>query len=334
MKRLLVSLLLLGSAWVRAQTEAPEEMVVTGHLPGPAMFRVSKDDDHVLWVFATIYPVPKDMIWESARVENVIAQAEEYLVPPDVDLSVSPLVKFNPINYVRAIGLVKRMSKNPDGRSLQDVLSQEQYQRLLSLREKYGVDDKLQEDIRPLVAMQGLQDAAFDQNGLGSGDFRKKINRLVKKNRKIKRTETEITQDIKGGYGKLADRVEVLMTSIPQDQEIACMDRQMARLEHDIPAMISRANSWAQGYADEFRDVPPQNDASNPCFNIILLSSEKELATDLMNRSYEAWLDAAENALNNNAITFAALDMESATSETGLLARLRARGYEVRAPWD
>lgn len=333
-KCLAAALLLLGYTIVKAQSEAPEEFVVTGHLPGPAMFRVSKGDEHVLWVFATIYPVPRDMIWESARVENVIAQAEEYIVPPDADVSVSPLVMLNPINYVRVFGLIKRLSRNPDGRNLRDVLSSEQYQRLLALRAKYGIDEKLKDDVRPLFAIQGIQDAAFDQNGLGSGDFRKKISKLVKKNRKIKRTETQITQDIKGGYGKLADRAEVLMNSIPQDQEVACMDRQMARLEHDIPAMISRANSWAQGYADEFRDVPLQNDTSNPCFNIILLSSEKELATEMMNRANEAWLTAAEHALATNAITFSAIDMESATSESGLLAKLKARGYEVRAPWD
>ena len=52
-------------AAARVDTEPPlEEILVVGEQPGPAMWRVSKGD-HTLWIFATLEPLPKDMVWRS-----------------------------------------------------------------------------------------------------------------------------------------------------------------------------------------------------------------------------------------------------------------------------
>jgi hypothetical protein len=39
-----------------------EEILVVGEQPGPAMWRVTKGD-HTLLIFATLEPLPKDMVW-------------------------------------------------------------------------------------------------------------------------------------------------------------------------------------------------------------------------------------------------------------------------------
>jgi hypothetical protein len=45
-----------------------------------------------------------------------------------------------------------------------------------------------------------------------------------------------------------------------------------------------------------------------------------------------AWLSAAENAIANNAVSFAVLPMSELLKPDGYLADLQARGYLVEAP--
>ena len=56
-----------------ATSAAPmEEVVVTGEHEGPRLWKVHKDNDHVLWILGTVTPLPKKMIWQSDAVENVL----------------------------------------------------------------------------------------------------------------------------------------------------------------------------------------------------------------------------------------------------------------------
>ena len=92
----------------------PEEIVVVGRQPGPPLWRVS-NGDRVLWIFPYLSTVPKDMIWESERVDRVIAESQEYIGRPRIEADTSPLLLVNPVNWVRGYRLVKRLSRNPDG---------------------------------------------------------------------------------------------------------------------------------------------------------------------------------------------------------------------------
>ncbi|MES2603401.1 MAG: TraB/GumN family protein [Pseudomonadota bacterium] len=341
MKRLLGILLLVSSALSltqslaqpAAQQEPPEEVIVTGRLPGPALWRVSNPDDHVLWVFASLSPIPKDMVWESQRVEQVIAGADEYLEAPGVDGSVSPLVMLNPINYVRGFRLLKRLQANPDGKSLQEVLPPAMYQRFAALKAQYDPNNKDVDQLRPLFAVGAINDAILAKHDLvGNREIMKKVNRLVKRNRKLERTTTEVTVRLKGGYGDLADRAETLMQSLPLEQELACMERSLDRYENEIEEMKSRASSWAQGWIDDLRGMPLRGTTDDPCQVLIMASSEAGTVAEMRAQSEQAWLTAAEKSLANNESTFAILGLRDVLSEEGLLAKLKAKGYRVREP--
>lgn len=333
MKRVLGILLLVSAAFAVAQPEAPEEIVVTGRLPGPALWRVSNGDDHVLWIFASLSPIPKDMVWESQRVEQVIAEADEYLEAPGIEASVSPLVLLNPINYVRGFRLIKRLQANPDGKSLQEVLPPAMYQRFAALKAQYDPKNKDVEQMRPLFAVGTISDPILAQNDLvGNREVMKKINRLLKRNRKLERTTTEVTLEIEGGFGDLKDRAETMMSSLPFEQELACMKRSLDRYENEIEEMKSRANSWAKGWVDDLRGMPLRGTSDDPCQVLVMASSESQTVAEMQSQSERAWLTAAEKALANNQTTFAILGVRDVLSEEGLLAKLKARGYKVREP--
>jgi hypothetical protein len=60
------------------------EVLVVGKQPGPGLWRISKGD-HDLWIFATLAPLPKQMIWDTADIEKHVGQSQAVLAPPRID---------------------------------------------------------------------------------------------------------------------------------------------------------------------------------------------------------------------------------------------------------
>lgn len=96
--------------------------------------------------------------------------------------------------------------------------------------------------------------------------------------------------------------------------------------------MKSRANTWAQGYIDEFRNFPLVYDEPGTCNDLFMGSSEQDTLVDIATREEQMWLEAAETALATNASTFAILPINELLADDGLLSRLKAKGYEVSEP--
>lgn len=314
--------------------EAPIEIVVTGRQPGPPKWKVSNGNNE-MWIFAFLAPIPQDMIWESAKVETVIAQSQAYLGMPQADVSASPLLLLNPINLVRGYRFAKRLSRNADGATLAAVLPADAWQRFEALKLRYFPDDKKIEKLRPVAAGGSMVGVIQQEAGLvGAGDVMRQINRMVRRNRDMERITIEATLELEGSYRTLARRVESAVDSIAPELELACFESQLARMETDLDEMKIRANSWAQGYIDEFRGIPAPRELHAACENMLLPSGETAVFQRLQDEVNAKWLDAAEAALANNASAFAVLNIYELLRADGLLAQLQlqARGYEVRAP--
>jgi hypothetical protein len=126
--------------------EAP--VLVSGAQPGPGLWQVTKGD-HVLWVLGTQSPLPKNMQWHSAQVEAAMAASQEILYAPKLGVSVETG------GFFRSLLLVPKLygaRKNPDGKTLRDVLPATLYARWLPLRERYLGSGRGAERMRPLLA--------------------------------------------------------------------------------------------------------------------------------------------------------------------------------------
>lgn len=329
---LVASLLCLLPPVCEAADEAPEEIIVTGRLPGPPLWKVSKDD-HVLWIFPHLSFIPKDMIWVSDRVERVIAESQEYIGNPHIEANTSPLLLANPINWVRGYRLVKRLQRNPDGSSLEESLSPDVYARYAALKEKYFPDEDKFEDMRPLLVGGQMTGIIQEEAGLVEArDILDQIMKFARRNRGMERTNVYVEIDLNGGFGELAKRAETMMDSISREQEQACFEQQVRHMEEDLENMKSRANTWAQGYVDEFRNIPLVGEETNACLDLVLGSSEAELVLDGNERIRQAWLAAVDAALAKNTSTFAVLDINDLLRPDGYLKDLRERGYDIREP--
>ncbi len=334
---LVLALTGMAPAWSQDESALPEPVtddvvVVSGRLPGPPLWRVS-NDEHVLWIFAYVSPIPQDMQWESARVENVVSRIQAFLPEPDIDVSVSPLVMLNPISVFRGVRLAKKLSRNDEGQSLADVLPPALYQRYEALKQLHQINGKELDEQRPLVAGGNLASEILDKEELGSPqDILRRISRMANRQRGVERIETDVKMKISGGYGALAERVQNMEASITFEQELACFEWQIGRMETDLEAMKSRANAWAAGYIDEFKDAPLRRGEDDPCFNLVYTSSEAGTFNEMRTLEQTEWLQAAEAALAEHESTLAVLHIREMLDSDGLLAQLKAKGYSVREP--
>ncbi len=325
-------LLMTSGSPAAETTEPPEEIVVVGRQPGPPLWKVS-NGDKVMWIFPYLSTIPKDMIWETDKVEKVIAESQEGLSLPSQNATISPLVMFNPINIFRGVRLARRMSHNPDDATLEEVLPPELHTRFAALQAKYFPREDALDDMRPMVAGGRMTSLILEEEGLvDGGDILKTIRRLKRRNRDMVLTEITVSVEIEGGYRDLADRAQTMMDSLSPEQELACFEQQVTHMEQDLEHMKSRANTWARGYVDEFRNIPLVGEEADACIELMVGTSEEEFIVDINTRMNQMWLDAAEKALATNQSTFATLNINDLLSPNGLLSQLKAKGYEVREP--
>lgn len=300
--------------------EAP--IVVTGALPGPGMWKVSRNG-HVMHVLGTVSPLPKRMEWISRDVERVLAQSGEVVFGPsymvDTDLGF-----FGKLSLLPSLIGVRR---NPDGKLLRDVVSPESYARWLALKQRYIGRDGDVEKMRPIFAANELYEAATEDAGLTGKRIVSPVIEAAIKEHRIRRTDPRVKTTLTNPKAALKEfRSESL-----GDRD--CFDKMLANLETDISRMAERANAWAVGDVEALRNLP-LGDQYQTCQNALMQASvaQKNGLGNAESEVRKAWLGAAENAIANNAISFAILPMSELLKPDGYLAALEAKGYVVESP--
>jgi uncharacterized protein YbaP (TraB family) len=299
-----------------------EMMVVSGAQPGPGMWKVWKGD-HVLWIMGTQSPLPKKMDWVSRQVEKTIAQSDEVLFETSVSVSTDRGMFGNMMLIPSLYGA----RKNPDDAELKDVLSPELYKRWSVLKAKYIGIDKGIEKWRPIFAAQELYDSAIKKSGLSSENIVRPIVEDAAKEYKKKIIRPKIEVKIE----KPKEAIKEFSKSSLAD--IECFSKTMDRLETDLNAMIERGNAWAIGDVEGLKKLS-FTDQNQSCISALTnaATAQKRGFSDIRQRAMAAWLSAADTALTTNKSTFAILPMGDMLKPTGLLASLRAKGYQIEEP--
>ena len=297
-------------------------VVVTGEQPGPGLWLVRKGD-HDLWILGTLNPLPAGMQWQSHQVEQVIANAQEVIRPPRVNFEVK-------VGFFRGLTLLPSMlgaRKNPDGKTLQQVVSPQSYARWQALKARYIGGDRGIEKWRPLFAAQELYKEAMKKAGL---DNAKSVWPVIAKAIETHHPSvTSVKEEIVVTDPKPLLR-EFSKTTL---DDIACFDNTMTRIETDLDAMRLRANAWATGDMAALQSLPPPYQWE-ACSNAITEAGiGKRLGFgDAQQKLQAKWMVAAEAALAKNEVTFAILGLNDMLGADGYLAKLRAKGYTVLAP--
>ena len=302
------------------RTEAT--MIVDGTQPGPGLWLVRKGN-HDLWILGTISPLPAKMQWQSKRVEDVIANAQEVIRPPGVSLSVD-------VGWFKGLTLVPSVlgaRKNPDGKTLQQMVSPQSYERWKILKARYIGSDGGIEKWRPLFAAQELYKQAMKKADL---DNAKSVWPVITKAIETHHPNVTVTQ-VKITITDPKPLIKEFSKTTLDDT--ACFDSTMTRIETNLDAMRARANAWATGDIEALQTLPMANQYQ-ACMDAVSDAGigRKLGFRDAQRQADAKWMAAAEAALNKNAVTFAALDMKELLGADGFLSKLKAKGYMVLAP--
>jgi hypothetical protein len=301
-----------------------DTVVVSGRLPGPGMWKVSKGD-HVLYLLGTLSPLPKRMEWIPDDVERTIASAQAVVDPPSLKLD-------SDIGFFRGVMLLPSLLKarrNPDGKTLQEMVPPRLYAQWTVLKARYIGSDRGVENWRPVFAAQELYEAAMKKSGLSQDDVVQKVVRAAAKAHDVPRIPSAVTYTVKNPKAAIREFNETALA------DTDCFAKTMARIDGDLENMRLRANAWAVGDIAALRDVPMEDQyaACTRAFTQTALA-QKFGVTDIPKRIADAWLASADKALGENRVSFGTLPIPFLLREDGFLARLRAKGYTVVAPGD
>jgi len=341
----LLALLWLGSAGsigaqsasvpefaAEASTDDPtiatlDTVVVSGAVQGPGLWRVNDAQGHVLWILATLSPIPANIDWHAAPVLAHVAQAQQVLWEPYFSLDVDA-------GIFRKLALgwrFKRTERNPDGQTLHTLLPEATYERWQRLRARYLPRERGLEDKRPIVAAQLLLNAAVKANGLSR---RNVVRKPITDAARAHGVEV-LSPKIELRFSAQTARSVVAEVSSLALHDLECMQATLDAVEQDVPRMITNANAWANGELDriEFAQLQRRN---RLCVDVF---SETELAEryglpDVRQSIRDKWLDEAKAALARNQTTLSIVRLEGLLGADGYLAHLRMAGYTIEAPGD
>jgi hypothetical protein len=312
-------------AWPACASAEPlEEVLVTGHQPGPGLWKVTRPADpegHVLWVLGNHSPLPRKMDWRPTEIEAAIRASQEVVAPPSINASVGPL------GGVTLLPSLIGVRNNPDGRRLAEIVPGDLYARWLVLKQRYLGDEGKVERWRPIFAASALYEAALDRSGLVpySGVW-PQVEKLARRAR-VRIIEPEIEVKVRQPRAAIRDFKHMAL------DDVACFERTLQRLESDLGLMRERANAWAVGDVDRLTRLAPVERAT-ACIGVLLESSlaRERGYGDVIERARLAWVKAAEDALARNASTLAVISVDELLRPDGHFARLRNAGYVVEEP--
>ncbi|MEH6415478.1 TraB/GumN family protein [Pseudomonas sp. CGJS7] len=311
-----------GPATPPADIRDLDTLVVTGEQPGPGMWKIMRGG-HVLWILGTLSPLPKDMTWLSRDVEATIAESQEVIAPPSVSFG----TELGVLRTMMLIPTALKARKNPDGKTLDEVVPADLYARWSTLKARYIGRDGGVEKWRPIFAAQELYEAAIKQSGMSMKGVVQPVVEKTAKRHGVPITEARVTLKIDDPKATLKE----FSASALDDRE--CFSKTLARIEGDLESMRARGNAWAVGDIATLRALP-QGDQYRTCLEALAATGVAQRLNigDLRQRVTAQWLQRAEAAIAKNNSTFATLPVADLLENGGLLDKLRAAGYTVEDP--
>jgi hypothetical protein len=298
-------------------------IVVTGVLPGPALWKVSRGN-HVMWILGLTSPVPKNMQWKSAEVEDRIAASQALLRAPSLEIGVRTSFFQSGLMPTKS-----DMKNNPNEQTLQDVLTPKLYQHWRMQKANFLPGNERVERMRPIFAGRELYEAALKHYGLVDQDgLENTVYKMARRDRvNVVDTSYRLMLNHPGGA------LQSLTNKSMDDQR--CLSQVLDALDQDLAQTTVRANAWATGDIETLKSVLAQAQ-QDACLSTIGDSPfAKALGIeDAENQVEKSWIAMAEHALDQNTQSVAVLPMNQLLASSGYLRVLQSDGYVVQAPTE
>jgi hypothetical protein len=325
------------------EIEELETVVVTGE-PVPRLWKVSKGD-HVLWVTNNAV-LPAGRKWRTDAMDAHIAESQLVLYPgrasarPDVGV----------LKGITLLPAAFKAAKNPDKKTLKDVLPAETYARWRVLKTTYIGRDNDIEKWRPFIAIEMLEEEVLKKvlpelrpGRIARGPSVMSVVEKAAKLHKVKRrTLPNVERVVKSNARKIlksayhieigADRCFTQGLDYLERVIEFSNQRRAVLASSDSPAPASEsAPPTRVACEDDLIKRIRSGEIPDPA-GALKVFDEFELQNKLSLEQLDAeWIAAAEAAIAKNRSTFAVV-LTRATSPTGYFSKLKELGYTVEEP--
>ncbi|MDR6641463.1 hypothetical protein J2X57_000657 [Luteibacter sp. 1214] len=327
----LLGSLLLAMAPALAQTTLPapassvptlEAVTVSGVQPGPGLWKVTRGE-HTLLILGTLTPLPKNMSWQTAEIDDALSHTDALILPPKVEIK--PNTGF--FGRLALLPSLIGVRNSPDGKTLQESVPPDVYARWLTVKAKYIGDDRKVERYRPIFAVLELYKSAVRQSGLArSGGVTRTVMDLATKHG-VKQVPVE--------YTLLVDDPRAAVKSFKKStlDDVSCFAQSIDNIDAQLADMTARANAWATGDIAALQDDRTAKQRIT-CMNAATDSGVAQQIglTDVPRDVRERWLAAVDAAMASNTQTIAIVPLDDLLGSNGYLSALKAKGYSVLAP--
>lgn len=294
-----------------------EPILVLGERPGPALWKVTYRD-HELWLLPTMTQLSQRVVWRSSQLEDVLSRSQEVYFEASLVLHLGG----NDKDDTRVLDALL----NPDGKWVRDILPPDLHALFARLNARYAGNDQRLETFRPFYAAMQLREQAFRRLQLdGDGQVHDQVAFLARRYFIPLRL---LGREISPGAGTLAARLR----RIAVQADVDCASSQLYELESDLRQAVVRANAWSTGDIDALRAdwaATRQRDQLVSCKPLFrqLAPRDREVR-----QTRDQGFRALERALRRNRSTVALVMLEEVFDPDGVVARMRAAGYQVEEP--
>ncbi len=314
-------------------------IVVYGGYATPQMWEVSKGD-HVMWVLGDT-TAPAGAQWRFEQVEAHLTESQLLMYPGHVAIGF-----FKVIGALTLMPSILKVEKNPDNKTLKDVLPPEVYERWHVLKTTYAPRDNDLERLRPSIAMEKLDGIVREKLGEKNVSAQPKppppgpwLRPLVDKAAKKHNVKIRTTPNVETKLELKNMREALKFIAASSLVDVKCVTQKLGSIERWIEYMTQAAAGTAQGkapargpYCDETNLLIEKLRSGEipDTAGILKIMDNVDLQQKLSNQQLDAeWIGAAEAALAMNKSTFAVLQIRNVK---GYIAKFRELGYEVEEP--
>jgi len=268
----------------------------------PALY-VARDADSTMYLYGTVHVRPRGTDWGDQDVRDALASAEEIWT----EIEISPQAD------ERTQALAMQLGAAPPDRPLSSWLTPEENARLDALTQRLGIPRAYLETMQPWMAGLTLSLVPIMRAGYDpmSGVDRA-IDAYGDANGKTMRALETVEQQL-GFFSGLDEETQrqFLREAIEEAEQGPAMIAEMTR-------------AWERGDLDTLeRAVVDDTREQYP-----------DVYEALFVRRNNAWMDILVHELEGAGVDFVAVGAGHLLGEEGLIAQLRARGYQVERVGD
>jgi hypothetical protein len=335
MKALVATLLLLAPVGLAARstkhegTESSERIrtlnnvAASTRLPGPPIWEFTRDGKKIV-VLGTLSYLPRNVMFDSARIEQEISRSQALVSPPG-------LVVGDNISFFRGLTLwrgIRRSKLNPEGKTLNEVLPPALYTKWQKAEGAFPGITSSSGRLRPIYAAFEVFESATGRAKLDANSPAISLVNSVARRQGLESVDARLRLPIAN------PKETVKGFDIPPADDIQCLEQTLDRLSTFIEQAPELGDAWATGDMGQLQHWA--NDSVSMSFCWSSLTNEaiahQQGIIDLQEKVDERWMAETRKTLATHDTIFTTMSLRELFEADGLGAKLRGAGFEMVSP--